>query len=396
MTSTGSQSSNTHLNPVQAELPGQPPSQLSASEEGDWGELDDELLDPDQHAIRVTAKVIGLLLLLTWVLPIGRAAGAPVNVWDRFGIVSTWELIRLVMPGLVGLVFVVIGFFVTASVRQKASVMSASLILMLLSGVNPFEILSVVTPPIDGRVAELMFNMTDGQYFPREDTTHTALLGLGLCLLGVAGRYRATVQTSDIGRYLLVAASAILVTYYVWPYGSGKVPALRNAALYSDYHAFPDTVQAGVRALENRLYQLDPEIIYNTHFQKLGRDARLLGQVKLSAVYFVTIYFVPLMLILLALPSLRPSRYLNHRTVTARLVGFGASAYLLAFLFPLILKESGKQTGDGFLAALRNYILFGGTFLGCTVVFSATLHKWLEPERSNDALPQDPLSWKQA
>ena len=361
-----------------------------------WGVLDEALLDPNQRAVGLTARCVGILLALTWVIPIGRQSGAPVNVWDTFGVADTLEVVRLVLPGVVGILFIIIGFFMRMTVKQKSTAMSAGLLALLVFGVNPFAILSVVTPPIDGRVAELMFGMVEGSYFPREDVTHLVLLGLGLGMFGVAGRYRSTVQTSPIGSYLLVAATFVLMAYYVWPYDSGRVPAVRNATLYSEYHAFPDRLQAGVRAIENQLYQLDPEVIHSTHFRKLGRDVRLLGQVKLSAAYFAVIYFVPLLLILLALPSLKPSRYRNHRTVPARLVGWGASAYLLAFLFPLVLKESGKTTGDGFLAAARNYLLFAAIFLGSTVSFSAALREWLEPEQNNDCLPEDPLAWKES
>ncbi len=360
-----------------------------------WGELDETLLDPNQRAVRFTATAIGVLLMFTWLLPIGRENGAPVNVWDTFGIAGPLELLRLLLPGAVGVWFVILGAFVRSSVRMKTTCMSVGLLTLLGIGINPFAVLRIVTPPIDGRVAELTFGMVTGEYFPREDVLHLVFLGLGLGFFGVAGRYRAVVQASPIGGYLMAVATVCLVTYYVLPYDSGAVPAIRNAELYSEYHAFPDQIQAGVRALENRLYQLDPEIIYNSHFQKLGRDPKLLGQVQLSAVYFGSIYFVPLLLIFLAIPSLKPSRYLNHRTVPAKLVGWGSSTYLMAFLFPLLLKESSKETGDGFLAALRNYILFISIFAGATVAFSEAIREWVEPNATNDVLPADPLSWKE-
>jgi hypothetical protein len=363
--------------------------------EDSWGDLDESLLDPQQQSLNFVAKTVGILLISTWLIPIGRTEGAPVNVWDTFGVASTLDVTRLILPGFVGVLFVALGFFIKLDVKRKATIMSASLLLMLVLGVNPFAVLSVVTPPIDGRVAELLFGMVEGSYFPREGVWHLALLGLGLGLFGVAGRYRVLVQTSPLGGYLMVAAAALLVAYYVWPYPSGKVPAARNVELYKGYHEFPARVQAGVRALENELYQMDPEIIHSSHFKKIGRDARLLGQVKLSAVYFLCIYFVPLVLVFIAIPALKPSRYLNHRTVPAKLVSWGSSTYLMAFLFPLLLKESGKVTGDGFLAALRNYILFVSIFTAATVAVSSALREWVEPDKSNDALPPDPLSWKE-
>jgi len=371
-----------------------PNSDIPPSTEEAWGELNESLLDPQQQSLNLAARLLGILLVATWILPIGRAQGAPINVWDTFGVVKTIDVVRLLLPGAVGVLFIAVGFFLQLTVKWKSTLMTGGLLSLLAIGINPFAVLSVVIPPIDGRVAELMFDMVDGSYFPREDLLHLTLLGLGLGLFGIAGRYRTLVQTSQLGGYLMAIASAFLVAYYVWPYTSGKVPAIGNASLYAEYHAFPERIQNGVRALENELYQLDPDIIHTTHFQKIGRDVKLLGQVKLTSVYFLCIYFVPLLLILTAIPALRPSRYLNHRTVPAKLVCWGASAYLMAFLFPLLVKESGRSTGDGFLAALRNYTLFISIFAGLTVAASSALHEWFEPEQSNDTLPADPLSWK--
>ena len=332
----------------------------------DFENFDENLFNPQQTVLNRYLKFFGVLLLVTFFLPIDRG---PVNVWDRFGVDGALTLVRLLLPALVGLGFAYLAWLTRLKLGPKAIATSGLLVLMLILGVNPFEILRVVLPPVTGELGEELFGMVDGGYFPREDTLHLVLLGTGLVLLGAGGRYRTQRLSSRIGSIGLIAGAVVLCAYYLVPYEGTKLAFMRNRELYASFHRFAEGLPT--------------------------EEAGLAGQLKLSAAYFMVIYYVPVVLAGIGAGAWIPSRYKGHRTVFSTIAGWGASAYLLAFLLPMLIKESMRKTGVGFTPNLRSYIIMAAIFVGLTIALAMGVEKLLEPNASDDHLPEDPLAWKE-
>ena len=344
----------------------------------DFENFDERVFSPEQTTLNRYLRAFGVLLLATFLLPIDRGK----NVWDAFGVVSALDAIRLVLPAAVGLGFVYLGFVARIAVLPKAAAIAGSLALVLVVGVDPFEVLRVAVPPVAGGCATTLFGMVDGHYWPREDLLHRVLLGAGLLVLGIGGRYRTLRLRSMIGPGVMIAGTVILLGYYLWPYDS-SVPAKYNIELYKMLHATPAAVEAGE-------LQGSASCVAQMRFHMEGGKG---GQMKLSAVYFLVIYFVPLAIAAFSGLAWRRGRYRGHGAVPARLAGWGSVVYLLAFLFPLLVKEGLRKTGVGFLPNLRSYILLAGIFVGLLLAVPLILREKLEPKAADDGLPDDPFSW---
>jgi len=374
----------------------------------DFEEFDERLFSPDQTSLNRFLRIAGVLLLATAVLPIDRTAAGPVNIWDRFGVISVLETIRLVLPAVVGLVFVYLGWFARLEVKLKAAGGAGALAVMLLFGVNPFEVLRIVLPPISADPYTLdslayttgvRLRLVNGEYFPREDTLHLVLLGFGLAAMGVGGRYRATLQSSRIGAYIMMGATVLIAAYYVWPYG-GKMAAQQNVELYRGFHQVATKMVEEGEEMEDALEEVgvvshsESAQLHKAEFKVMIRQKKMAGQLKLSSVYFMGIYFLPALIVLFGAFGWGRSRYKGHRAVFGRLGGWGASVYLLAFLLPLLFKEGMRKAGPGFLPNLRSYIILAAVFVGVTLTVSMLLQKVLEPDANDDALHEDPLAWQ--
>ncbi len=374
----------------------------------DFENFDEAAFSPQQTSLNRFCKGFAVLLLATAVLPIDRFADAPVNVWDRFGVASTLDTIRLVLPAVLGLVFGYLGFVSRHALKVKSGIVVLGLLLLVLVGVNPFEVLRVVLPPISGSAASLdrialltgvSLPMVDGEYFPREDTLHLILLGLGLATLAVGGRYRDLLQSSRLGSYVMMGAAALIVAYYLVPYG-GAPAAKRNLDLYRGFYQVAGKLVEHGELMEKSVEELDDLTLITTE-EKLAlradaREVKMAGQLKISAVYFMFVYFVPLLLVLLSLPAWKESRYKGHKATFGRLAGWGASVYLLAVLLPLLFKEGMRTTGPGFLPNLRSYFIFAAVFVGITIAGSILLKEVVEPDKDDEGLHDDPLAWKEA
>lgn len=361
----------------------------------DFDDFDEAVFNPEQTSLNRFYRAFGVLLLATFVLPIGRTLAAspqPINVWDQFGVASTLDVTRMMLPAVAGAVFIYLGFFGRLGVKLKSGVGAAALLVLVFAGVNPFEILRVVVPPVSGPLAEFKFGMMDGQYFPRENTLHLILLGAGLILLGAGGRYKSLLVRSKLGPYMMMASVVLISAYYLIPY-DGKIAAARNVELYTDFHEFAGELVQTARDLEQEMGDVPPE--FRREMSSAIKAGKMAGQLKLSAAYFLSIYFVPLLLCLFCIPSWFTSRFQGHRAIWARMCGWGASIYLLAFLFPLLAKESMRKTGEGFFPNLRSYIIFAAVFVGLTLTLSMFIKHLLEPELSDETLPADPLEWKE-
>ncbi|MFT5435077.1 MAG: hypothetical protein ACI9OJ_005794, partial [Myxococcota bacterium] len=152
----------------------------------DFDNFDERVFSPEQTSLSRFLKAIGVLLVLTFVIPISRTgAGTAINVWDKFGMVGFIDLIRLVLPAVVGLAFVYLGFFARMELKLRAGITSGLLLLMVVVGINPLAIFDVVVPPLSGRRGEMLLGMVKGEYFPREDLMHVIFLTIGLIGLGV-------------------------------------------------------------------------------------------------------------------------------------------------------------------------------------------------------------------
>ena len=188
----------------------------------------------------------------------------------------------------------------------------------------------------------------------------------------------------------------MLLGYYLFPYG-GRIPIERNVDLYKSYYAFSsETAELG-QQLEEQSEDLDSTFknkqVQRTIMKKRISNMKNMGRLRLTAVYYASVYFVPLLLLLLMLPALKKARYRGHNISFARAVGWGATIYLLAFLFPLLVKESMRVTGPGFLGNLRSYIIFSAVFLGLSVAASSFLIEMLERNSNDEHLPDNPLMW---
>ncbi|MFT7623701.1 MAG: hypothetical protein ACI9WU_002884, partial [Myxococcota bacterium] len=217
--------------------------------------------------------------------------------------------------------------------------------------------------------------------------------------LGVGGRYRDMLQSSRIGTWIMMGASVLIVAYYVVPYG-GKVAAAKNIELYQGFYEVAGKLVEQGQAMENAIDNLGEEMMMTSQ-EKLvlragAREVKMAGQLKLSAAYFMVIYFVPLMLVLFGALGWRPSRYRGHRAVFGRMAGWGASVYLLAFLLPLLMKEGMRKSGPGFLPNLRSYFIFATVFVGVTLIGSILIKEFVEPQADDDGLHDNPLAWQEA
>lgn len=361
----------------------------------DYEDFDGLDFDPQMVAIRRYLKFFSILLLATFILPIDRINLSPVNVWDRFGVDDALTMIRWVLPAVVGLTFLYLGWLSSASLKVTAGLITACLLLVVLVGVNPLEIMRVVVPPLSGGWTDTYFGTVEGAYFPREDALHQFFLGAGLVGLGVGGRYSGLLNSSRFSRWISLAAIVMLLAYYLFPYGS-RVPAERNIELYKSYYVFADQTPQFADTLKEKLGKEGR----SDEFRQMRRIAERrianmkgLGQLRLTAAYYAVVYFIPVLLLLFMLPALKKARYRGHNIIFAGAVGWGASVYLLAFLFPLLVKETMRVTGPGFLGNLRSYIIFAAVFVGLTVGASTFLKEWLEGGATDDHLPKDPLQW---
>ncbi len=375
----------------------------------DFEDFDEAHFSPEQTALNRFLRLFAVLLIATLVLPIDRtAAGDPVNVWDRFGVDSFLEIVRLVIPAVVGLVFAYLGWFAKMEIRLKSSIAAGALAAMVLVGVNPFEVLRIVLPPISADKFTLdslayttgvRLELKDGEFFPREGTLHLLMLGLGLMALGVGGRYRDSLQSSRLGAYIMMGASVIIAAYYIWPYG-GQMAAAKNVELYRNFYKISAKMVEEGEAMEKRLEELGTishdvnEQRSKAAFEEMIRERKMAGQLKLSSIYFLGIYFIPAALALFGAFGWGRSKYKGHRAVFGRMASWGASVYLLAFLLPLLFKEGMRKGGPGFLPNLRSYILLAVVFVGVTLTVATVLQKFLEPEKNDDALDEDPLAWQ--
>ncbi|HIA04991.1 MAG TPA: hypothetical protein EYN06_02655 [Myxococcales bacterium] len=362
----------------------------------DYDDLDELNFDPKLVALRRYLKFFSFLLLATFVLPIDRANGSPVNVWDRFGVDDTLTIIRLMMPALVGLSFLLLGWLSSFNLKVTSALTTGLLLLMIVLGINPLEIMRVAVPPLSGNWADNYFGTVAGSYFPREDTLHLFLLGAGLVCLGIGGRYTGLLNSSRYSRWVSTLGVVLLLGYYLFPYG-GRIPIERNVDLYKSYYAFSsETAELG-QQLEEQSEDLDSTFknkqVQRTIMKKRISNMKNMGRLRLTAVYYASVYFVPLLLLLLMLPALKKARYRGHNISFARAVGWGATIYLLAFLFPLLVKESMRVTGPGFLGNLRSYIIFSAVFLGLSVAASSFLIEMLERNSNDEHLPDNPLMW---
>lgn len=398
----------------------------------------------------------GAVLIATAILPFDRRGASGVNLFDRAGSLRTLAVIRLALPAVVGMGFIYLGLFARFALGIKAAIAAGLLTLMVLVGVDMFEILRVARPPIAGKGGERLFGMRAGTYFPREDTLHLVLLGAGLCVLGASGRYRTKLQSSKLGSYGLMCGCALLLLYYVVPYKGMKVPAVRNVALTLDFtsyadklakahedlgktllnwpraghskqgEAFKDYFQASKSEMYRRMMgglvreQSQYEITVPEAVEVIERARKLrvtpvelatyapaAPQIKVSAWYFTAIYLIPLMLALIAIGAFKPSRYHGHRALYAKAAQWGSIAYLLAFLLPMLAKEGMKSeaqakmeqlaTGEkwlGFWPNFRAYLLLAVFLSGFVITLSIAVRELIEPERTDAGLPANPLEWR--
>ena len=374
----------------------------------DFANFDEKSFSPEQTTMNRLLRLFGLLLVATFILPVDRRGSLLISVWDQLGSVSVIDSIRLVLPAVVGCVFVWLGFFAKLEVKLKAAIAAGALGMLVLVGVNPFEIFRVVMPPISGNAATLdvieyrtgvRLDLTPGRFFPREDTLHLVLLGLGLVTLGVGGRYRDKLQSSRLGAYILMAASVLILAYYVAPYSKGKVAASANITLYKGFYKVSGKLVREAKRMEERVDDVWGQTMDRQAAEERKRidakikEGKMAGQLKISAVYFLVIYFVPALLALLGILSWKPSEHKNHRVIAGRLVGWGAGIYLLAFLFPLVMKEAMMETGPGFWPNLRAFIILAAMLMGLTITVALVVRHYVEGGKNDDGLSADPLAW---
>ena len=63
----------------------------------DYDEFDELSFDLGMIVLKRYLKFFSIVLLATFVLPIARVDGSPVNVWDRFGVDGGLATVRLVI-----------------------------------------------------------------------------------------------------------------------------------------------------------------------------------------------------------------------------------------------------------------------------------------------------------
>ncbi len=352
--------------------------------------MDDELeLSPEQAGQTRVYRALGVLFLLSMALPYATVGGVNVFLFEHAANSAGLEIVRAFWPAVVGVGFVALSYLGKLSNPVRAGAALGLFASLLLVGINPLSVIRYATPPIVGDVAVVRFGMLPGEFFPREGALHVGLLVTGLVLLAAGARYRARLQSSRMGAWILAAGAVVLLAYYAWPYG-GRMPAIRNVALYSDLYKFGESALAEFDAQTSDLAELG----YDTESvaaKRAIREGRKVGQLRFTAVYYGAIYFVPALLALAALPALWRSRYRGHRIPFARLAGAGASFFLLAFLLPLVLKD-GERLGA--LAGLRELSLLSAFIPGLAYALALLLRSVLEPRASDDALPDDPLAWR--
>lgn len=368
--------------------------------------LDDVDYSPHKRPLDRVLRLLGLVLIGTFflrVLPEGRPAESiydTKHIWSLFGGgAGALELTRLTWPLLMGVAFVVLGFLRGVGHKWRATIASGLLVIAIVIGVDPLGILDVVLPPVSGDVESLEYiedvydvtlRMRDGAYFPREDLMHTALLTLGLLGLGIGGRYRSVRQASRLGGFMLMGGLACLSFYYLIPY-AGRVPAVANQSLYRGFYDYGKARMAEADELEEALD--DAPSYIRPEIEAGIAEGRMLGRLRFTAYYFLFIYFVPAALGLLGILAWDRSRWRGDRVGWARLASWGASAYVLAFSLPLVLRESMFPDGIGVQPHLRAYLLFGAVMVSATVCGAIALAEWIEPDDEGERLPDDPNEW---
>ena len=360
--------------------------------------LDDPMGFQQRLSLHRHLRNAAVLLLCVAVLPVAQYEDAKVFIFERAKATTGFDLVRLFWPAVLAALLIGLRLLKKLDDRLRSWIFCALIMSLPLAGPSPLSLFESAKPPLAGSLVEGHFGIASGGFFPREGALHLTLLGCALILLAAGSRYRCDLQSSRLGPALLAAGMALTVAYYVAPYEKAgerpTVAAIRNVKLYQEFYEFASKQARDFEALAAEYEGMAEAADQKSAAAKMVKGAegaaRMIGQVKFSSYYYLSIYFLPLLFGLLAIPALFRPRHLGHRAAIARVVGTAATFYLFAFITPLALKDSGGEAGRGFLVALREIALLGA-FLPAAAWALASAIRWaVEPNATDDALAPEP------